>query len=159
MQKPLVFLAALAGIVWSGCIGPQTPAQRASDAARDLNVNSRFGDLAGTVTMTSPGVRKEYLSRRAEWGKLVRVVDVDLGGFQMTDSDHAVVLVDFSWTRVDDGTLHATRVRQEWSSTDGPWLLVREKRESGDIGLFGEPIVAPKTAPRPDVQFATRVIP
>jgi hypothetical protein len=157
----LVVVGALALVCWSGCvgIGPQSPAQRASEAARELNVNSRFGDLAGTVTMTAPTMRKQYLDRRAEWGRIIRVVDVDLGGFTMTDSEHAVALVDFQWTRVDEGTLHSTRVRQEWASTEGPWLLMREKREAGDIGLFGD-ARAPEAAPaRPDIQFATRVIP
>jgi hypothetical protein len=157
----LVVVGALALVCWSGCvgIGPQSPAQRASEAARELNVNSRFGDLAGTVTMTAPTMRKQYLERRAEWGRVIRVVDVDLGGLTMTDAEHAVALVDFQWTRVDEGTLHTTRVRQEWSATEGPWLLVREKRESGDIGLFGD-ARAPAAAPaRMDVQFATRVIP
>jgi len=140
-------------------MAPQTPADRASDAARELNVNSRFGEVSSVVGMTSPAVRDQYLSRRAEWGKLVRVVDVELGGFTMKDMDHATVLVDFSWTRVDQGTLHATRVLQEWSDSDGAWQLVREKRLSGDLGLFGEPVAALDTTPRPDVQFATRVIP
>ncbi|HUK63742.1 MAG TPA: hypothetical protein VLV15_10415, partial [Dongiaceae bacterium] len=88
MVRPLVVILGLALTVWAGCMGPQTPAQRASDAARELNVNSRFGDISGTVTMTAPTIREQYLNRRAEWGKLVRVVDVDLGGFSMTDSEH-----------------------------------------------------------------------
>ncbi len=148
----------LALTTWAGCLGPQTPAARANDAARELNVTSRFGDSTSVATMTSPAVRDQFLSRRAEWGKLIRVVDVELASFKMNDSEHATVLVDFSWTRVDEGTLHATRVKQEWSSTEGDWLLERERRDSGDIGLFGEPIAAVDPAPRPDVQFATRVI-
>ncbi len=139
-------------------IGPQSPSQRASEAARELNTNARFGDIAGTATMTSPAVRDQYVSRRAEWGKEIRVVDVELGGFTMTDSEHATVLVDFSWTRIDGGTLHARRVVQEGGSSDGPWLLTREKRQSGDIGLFGERIDPAEAPPRPDYQFATRVI-
>jgi hypothetical protein len=148
----------LALTTWAGCLGPQTPAARANDAARELNVTSRFGDSTSVATMTSPAVRDQFLSRRAEWGKLIRVVDVELASFKMNDSEHATVLVDFSWTRVDEGTLHSTRVKQEWSSSEGDWLLERERRDSGDIGLFGEPIAAVDPAPRPDVQFATRVI-
>jgi hypothetical protein len=158
VPRALFVVAALATSVWAGCMGPQTPAQKASDAARELNVNSRFGDLSGAATMTAPTVRTQYLSRRAEWGKLVRVVDVDLGSFTMEDAEHATVLVDFQWTRVDDGTLHVTRIKQQWSSAEGPWRLVREKRDSGDIGLFGESIARRDTEPRPDVQFPTRVI-
>jgi hypothetical protein len=148
----------LALTTWAGCLGPQTPSAQANDAARELNVTSRFGDASSVASMTSPAVRDQFLNRRAEWGKLIRVVDVELASFAMTDKDHATVMVDFSWTRVDQGTLHATRVRQEWADTDGAWLLVREHRDSGDIGLFGEPIAQVDPEPRPDVQFATRVI-
>jgi hypothetical protein len=158
MVRPLLPVTLLLAVAWAGCMGPQTPAARASDAARELNVSTRFGDVSGAVSMTSPAVREQFLSRRAEWGKIVRVVDVELASFEMKDPEHATVLVDFSWTRVDQGTLHATRVHQEWSSADGSWRLMREKRASGDVGLFGEPIAAAETAPRPDVQFATRVI-
>jgi hypothetical protein len=50
-------------------------------------------------------------------------------------------------------------VLQEWSSEGGGgWRLVREKRVSGDVGLFGEPVAPASATPRPDVQFATRVI-
>lgn len=153
---PVALFAALA---WAGCLAPETPSAKANDAARELNVESRFGDVAGVVSMTSPAVREQFLSRRAQWGHLIRVVDVELAGFTMTDIDHANVMVDFSWTRVDEGTLHTTRVRQDWGNNAGSWQLVREKRESGDLGLFGEPIAPIDTTPRPDVQFATRVIP
>ncbi len=152
-------VALFAVTAWAGCLGPQTPSAKANDAARELNVESRFGDVAGVVPMTSPAVREQFLSRRAEWGHLIRVVDVELAGFTMIDTDHASVMVDFSWTRVDEGTLHTTRVHQDFSDSGGSWQLVRERRESGDVGLFGERTTPVETAPRPDVQFATRVIP
>jgi hypothetical protein len=152
-------IALFAVTAWAGCLGPQTPAGKANDAARELNVQSRFGDISSIVSMTSPAVREEFLSRRAEWGRLIRVVDMELANFTQIDTDHASVMVDFSWTRVDEGTLHTTRVHQEWSDTGGAWQLVREKRASGDVGLFGERTTPVEVAPRPDVQFATRVIP
>jgi hypothetical protein len=37
-------------------------------------------------------------------------------------------------------------------------MLVREKRVSGDLGLFGEAVASLDPAPRPDVHFQTRVI-
>ncbi len=155
----LLFVLPLALTTWAGCLTSQSPSAKASDAARELNVTSRFGDSTSVASMTSPSVRDQFLSRRSEWGKLIRVVDVELASFTMNDTEHATVMVDFSWTRVDQGTLHATRVRQEWSNTEGgEWLLTRERRDSGDIGLFGEPIAKIDPEPRPDVQFATRVI-
>ena len=158
MVRRVLPVMLLLATVWAGCMGAQTPSARASDAARELNTSTRFGDLSGASSMTAPTVRDQFLSRRAQWGKLVRVVDVEMAGFEMKDMDHATVMVDFSWTRVDQGTLQSTRVLQEWSSTDGGWRLVREKRASGDVGLFGEPVAAVENASRPDVQFATRVI-
>jgi hypothetical protein len=136
---------------------PLPPSERASEAARELNVNSRFGDVGGLTNFTSPSFREAFLSRRAQWGNLVRVVDVELAGMTMKDGTHASVSVDFSWTRVDEGTLKTTRVLQEWED-DGGWMLVREKRVAGDLGLFGEKLPPAKQAPRNDVQFATTVI-
>jgi hypothetical protein len=123
----------------SSCLQPPGPAELASDAARELNMTARYGELAGILGMTATGMRNEFVSRRAEWGKMVRVVD-------------------FSWTRSDEGILKTTRVLQGWENTEGSWLLVREKRVSGDLGLFGEAVAKVEQAPRPDVHFPTRVI-
>jgi hypothetical protein len=145
-------------VSWSACVTPPPPAERASDAARQLNVASRFGELASVIDMTSPRIRERFQARRSDWGKDVRVVDVELASLDLADARHAKVMVDFSWTRTNEGTLRATRVLQEWEAADGPWLLVREKRVSGDIGLFGERVAVRDEAPRPDVQFPTKVI-
>src|SRR5262245_47217151 len=115
-----------------GCLQPPGPAEEAGDAARELNMTSRYGELAGVLGMTSEGMRKEFVSRRAQWGKLVRVVDMELAGLTLEDRDHANVLVDFSWTRIDEGTLKATRVLQVWHDDGGNWQLVRERRVSDD---------------------------
>lgn len=156
MIRRALALLFLAGI--SSCVKPPGPAEMASDAAREMNISSRFGDVSGVAGMAAPGMRETFLRRRAEWGKVVRVVDVELASLTLDDRDNANVMVDFSWTRVDQGTLKTTRVLQVWQDQKGNWLLVRERRVSGDLGLFGEPIATAETAPRPDVQFETRVI-
>src|SRR6185503_9169780 len=144
-------IALLVLALGSGCVKPPGPAEKASDAARELNVTSRYGELSSVLGMTAAGVRQEFVARRTEWGKLVRVVDVELAGLTMDDRDHASVLVDFSWTRADQGILKTTRVLQEWRDEKGLWQLVREKRVSGDLGLFGEVVASLDTTPRPDV--------
>jgi hypothetical protein len=68
------------------------------------------------------------------------------------------VMVDYSWTRMDSGTLMATRVVQEFRDDAGTWRLTRERRLSGDTGLFGEPGAFVAGERRPDVQFETKVI-
>jgi hypothetical protein len=139
-------------------MGPIPPSEQVNEAARDLNVNSRFGDVGGLAHMTKPAFREAFLTRRAQWGNVVRVVDVELAGINMVDSEHATISVDFSWTRVDRGTLEMTRVVQEWDNTSGDWLLARERRHSGALGLFGETPPPAAKRPRDDVQFATTVI-
>jgi hypothetical protein len=152
-------LAVLLFAASQGCVlQPPGPAEEASDAARELNTTARYGELGGVLGMTSVAMRKEFVSRRAEWGKLVRVVDMELASLSLDDREHANVLVDFSWTRIDQGTLKTTRVLQVWQNETGTWLLVREKRVSGDLGLFGEAVASIESGPRPDVQFPTRVI-
>jgi hypothetical protein len=150
--------ALAAAVAWSGCIRPPPAAEGASDAARELNVSSRFGEISGVLGLTAPSMREQFLNRRTHWGKAIRVVDVELAGMTVPDNEHAAVAVDFSWTRTDEGTLRTTRVLQNWENTQGSWLLVRERRLSGDLGLFGEVVQAPQSEPRPDVQFATKVI-
>lgn len=142
----------------AACVRPPPPAERASDAARELNVAARFGEMTTAAGRTADGVRERFLERRASWGKDIRIVDVELAGLTMSDHEHAVVTVDYSWTRMDSGTLMATRVVQDFRDDNGTWRLTRERRLSGDTGLFGEPSASVERQPRPDVQFETKVI-
>lgn len=149
-----LFLLALAG-----CLSPPGAAERATDAARDLNLAARFGRMDVAIELTNPAVRKQFAEHRAKWGKEIRVLDVEMGGLNMVSGDRADVEVDYSWTRLTDGTLRTTRVAQEWRDNGGGFLLARERRLSGDLGLFGEALPAPaEEGPRQDVQFATKVI-
>jgi hypothetical protein len=142
----------------AGCLAVPPAAERATDAARELNLAARFGRMDIALGLASGAARKNFLAHRSEWGRSVRIVDVELAGMNMTDSEHAEIQVDYSWTRIDEGLLRTTRVTQHWEDANGGWKLVREKRLLGDLGLFGEPVAAPDAEAHPDVQFATRVI-
>lgn len=146
------------GLVVAGCLAPPGASERATDAARELNLASRFGRMDVALGLTSDGVRRTFLEHRAAWGKDVRVLDVELGSFSMTSGDHAAVEVDYSWSRSNETQLRTTRVAQDWRDAGGGFKLVRERRVAGDTGLFGEPGPVPETAPSRDVQFATKVI-
>jgi hypothetical protein len=151
---PALFALLLA----TGCIAPPPPAERAADAVRELNLAARFGrtELAGGLTADS--ARKGFLQRRANWGRDIRVVDVELASFDMSAKDRVRVEVDYAWTRMDEGQLRTTRVAQEWRDTGRGFKLVSEQRSGGDLGLFGEPMPAADPVKRRDVQFATKVI-
>jgi hypothetical protein len=155
MRVPLciVLLSATA------CLAPPAASERATDAARSLNVAARFGRMDVALGLTADAVRKSFLEHRAAWGKDVRVMDVELVGFDMPSGDRAHVEVEYAWSRVDESLLRSTRVSQEWRDVGGGFRLTREKRSGGDLGLFGEALPAPaEPSPRRDAQFATKVI-
>lgn len=122
----------------TGCLTPPPASQRAIDAARELNVAARFGRMDIAVGRTSRAARHTFLERHAQWGRNLRVLDVQLSGMSMKDQHHAVIDVDVAWERMDDSMLRQTRLAQNWSDERGGWQLMRERRVSGDIGLFGE---------------------
>jgi hypothetical protein len=140
----------------AGCMTPPSPAERVTDAAMELNLAARFGQLDVAVARTASSARSDFMQRHAAWGQTLRVVDVEMASLTMPESDRAVVLVDYAWIRNNEGTMRATRVEQTWKD-DAGWHLVREKRIAGDIGLLGE-AVPDAPPPAPDKQFATRTI-
>jgi hypothetical protein len=142
----------------SACLAPPSAAERATDAARNLNVAARFGRMDVAMELTNQGVRKKFIENRAAWGKDVRVLDVELASFNMPAGDRAEVEIDYSWSSMTDGQLRSTRISQEWRDPGGGFVLFRERRISGDLGLFGEQIPPSEAPPRHDVQFATKVI-
>lgn len=156
MRFPSWILVALA---LQACVAPRSPAERVTDAARDLNMAARFGRMDLAMSATAQGAREHFVSRRREWGGEVRVLDIELSGLNMPDKDRATLLVDLQWVRMREGTLRSTRVEQTWSNEErGGWKLVRERRVAGDVGLFGEQVTVLHEAPRGDVHFPTRTI-
>lgn len=151
----LLFASGL-GLAASACMTPPSPAERVTDAAMELNVAARFGQLDVAVSKAATDARPDFMRRRAAWGQTLRIVDVEMASLTMPESDRAVVLVDYAWIRNNEGTMRATRVEQTWKD-DAGWHLVRERRVAGDLGLLGEAV--PEAAPPgPDKQFATRTI-
>jgi hypothetical protein len=136
---------------------PPPASERATDAAREANVAARFGRIDIAAGSTTPAAREAFLKRRATWGGDIRIVDVELGGLSMPDSDHAIFEVDYAWMRMDEDSLRSTRVTQRWTSSKGSWVLESEKRAAGDVGLFGEHVEVLRPKQR-DAQFVTKVI-
>src|SRR5690349_3767079 len=155
-----IALALSVGLAATACIAPP-PSQRVADVAREVNQAARFGRMDLALEHTADGARRHFTAHRAAWGGPVRVLDLELSGLSMEDNEHAVVLVDIQWSRLDENTLHQTRVEQTWRGgiDDHGWMLVRERRVAGDLGLFGERVARSEpVAPRDDVQFASKTI-
>ncbi|MES1173799.1 MAG: hypothetical protein ABUL62_05670 [Myxococcales bacterium] len=158
-KAPLAFvtLACALSLGLGACMMPPPASEKATDAARELNLAARFGRIDIAAGQAASEERANFIQRRTMWGGMIRVVDVELAGMSMPDSDHAVFQVDYSWMRADEDTLRTTRISQRWSSLKGAWALESEKRVAGDVGLFGEHVDVLRPA-RHDTQFATKVI-
>jgi hypothetical protein len=155
-----IVCAVFAGLAAAACIAPP-PSQRVANVAREVNLAARFGRMDLALEHTAPGTRRHFSVHRSQWGGPIRVLDMELAGLSMHDSENAIVLVDFQWTRLDENTMRSTRIEQTWrgGSEDRGWTLVRERRIAGDLGLFGERVALPEPSePHRDVQFATKTI-
>jgi hypothetical protein len=152
-----LFAALLLLATLHGCFAPISPAQRASDAARDLNIATRFGKMDLVAGYVAASFRPEFLARRAQWGRELRVVDLEMTGVQVQDSTHAVVTFDVSWFPLRDGILRGTHVEQRWQDDSKGWKLVGEQSKGGDSGLFGE-LLVPDSNPHPDVHLPSRTL-
>jgi hypothetical protein len=151
------FPVLLALGVTPACMLHRSSSERLVDAAHKLNVSARFGQLDTAVEQTSRAARATFLERRKSWGGEIRVVDVNIAGMDLLDDEHAEVTVQYAWTRMDEGTLHSTVVKQYWENPKlGGWRMEREQCASGDVGLFGERTPTPGPSARGDVHFATK---
>lgn len=157
-RHPALFVLLLSvALSLVGCPTPPTPAERAGDAARELNMAARWGQVDVAAGLTEDDVRGEFLRHRAHWHGNIRIIDTELAGMALRDANHAVVYVDVSWVRVDETILRVTRLEQTWTDKGGAWRLAGERRYGGDLGLFGESVER-STTPRPAAHFPTRVI-
>jgi hypothetical protein len=148
----LVLVGAL-----GACNPSQIPAREVSEVARDLNLAARFGRMDVAAERTSDAHRSQFLSSRSEWGKDVRVVDVELAQLDVPDSEKAEVIVDISWLRINENMLRSTRIRQSWENPGGGWRLSAEERIAGDFGLLGESVKVLRPEAH-DAHFPTKTI-
>ena len=140
----------------TGCLTQQTPAAKATDAARELNSAMRWGRTDVALERSSAEDREDFMKRHEGWGSSQRILDSEVASLQMLDPTHAIVQVDVSWLLDDDTNLRTTRLEQKWSDADGKWVLEEEKRIGGANGLFGEDVE--RADERKDKHFPTKVI-
>ena len=109
----------------------------------------------------APNTRHKFLERRQLWGGTIRVVDVELAAMERKGEEQAELLVNIAWTRMDEGVLRGTTIKQYWRNVSpGGWLLEREQRVSGDHGLMGDAVRNENalTTAHPDVHFETKTL-
>jgi hypothetical protein len=149
-----LLLAIGLSIGTAACIVPRGAA-KAQLTASDLNVNARFGRMELAAESIAPEGRQQFFEHRKAWGSRIRVADTELSGLQMKGSDDCDISVRIAWYRIDDEELHVTVLRQKWRQYTEDWKLIGEERGDGDVGLIGEPVMAPAPTERKNTQFPT----
>jgi hypothetical protein len=131
-------LAALCVVLLPACpfSGKQSLAR---DAASELNLNSRFDRTQMVMEHVAAKERAEFTRSHHAWGGEVRVTDAEIAGFKMINPNEAEVQVHVAWFLLGEGELRSTVLRQKFEDDKkGHFLLVREERIEGDVGLLGE---------------------
>ena len=151
-------LALLSSLTFYGCTMPLTSAQQLSESAYDLNTAARFGRMDIASEHVREVAREEFSRNHANWGRSVRVVDIELNGMSMRKDGDADVSVTVSWQMTAETTTRTTDITQRWTPTRGAWALLSEEERGGDKGLISqadEPTTAtaaPPPASRPRYQ-------
>lgn len=133
MRPPL--LAAWL-LLCAGCLAPPGPAERLNNTAYELNTATRFGRMDVAVGRVATHERERFMARHARWGRIKRIVDVELEGVRLLTPSTAEVRLAVSWQRLDESTLRTSLVAQKWMEGKQDWELVEEIRAGGDPGLF-----------------------
>lgn len=139
-RRPLALaLALIPAAALVGCIAPPTAADRLTDAAYEMNMATRFGRMDVALSYIGEKARKQFVATHAPWGRGIRISDLEFAGVDMPSKEEATVLVHVSWQRIDESTLRTTSILQKWKDIeDKGWLIVEEKRVSGEAGLIDD---------------------
>jgi PBP1b-binding outer membrane lipoprotein LpoB len=154
-MRPIFVLPFAAFFV--GCMTGVAPLQRVSDASNETNLASRFGQVEVALSHVDSSMRTDFSTRRAQWGQSIRVLESDTVGITLVDETHATVTIEVSWVSLSDNLLRSTKLQQEWENKKAGWLLMRERRLSGESGLFGETLTQLEP-PHPDVHRPSRTL-
>ncbi len=131
-----LLLAAAASL--AGCVPPVSSSQLLADSAYDMNVATRFGRMDVAMDFVGEGARAAFTREHADWGKELRVVDVELLSLDIGAKDQASVVLSVLWQRLDEAQTRTTQLTQSWQDGRGGWRMISEKRSGGDQGLLGE---------------------
>ena len=113
--------------------------ERLTNAAYDLNTATRFGRMDVAVANVASHAQRDFMARHREWGRDLRIVDVELNGIRMLTPETAEVSLAVSWHRLSESTIQTSMVAQKWMSSSEGWKMATELRAGGAPGLYAAP--------------------
>ena len=135
LQRMVLGIVLALGL--AACMGAQSPVQRLTDSAYDLNMATRFGRMDVAMPYVDSEAQIEFSRRHAGWGSTLRILDLDLVSIRSLGGDTVAVDIDVTWHPVDEMTIRQSQITQRWKMQRDDWRLVDEARVSGEPGLFG----------------------
>jgi hypothetical protein len=131
-----------------------TATQRREDTlmrvAREWNDDFRWGryDIAGQAMPAEE--RQRFLARQQLVGDDLVMADFEVTALHfLQGSEAATVNVKIEWYRKSDPTVRAASLVQRWEVRDGHWLMITQRRVSGDrFPLVPEPVAPPAADPK-----------
>lgn len=123
-----------------GCMPPVMPADKLTDSAYSVVEAARFGRMDIVISAVKPADQAAYAESHADWGGIIRILDIEYGGAKLTGGDKAVVMMTVAWQRLDESMLRSTSLKQTWQlASEQRWVIVKEEIAGGDAGLIKEP--------------------
>jgi hypothetical protein len=128
---------------------PSSVTRKLSDDAYNVAMAERFGRMDIVSDMVAASRRDDFVASHSQWGRSIRIVDLEYAGLRVAPDDKANVELIVSWQRLDEVTLRTTTLIQTWAHNDR-WEIVEEKRVGGDRGLIDEPDAKIDDTPKTD---------
>ncbi len=136
MDKRIALGLVSVGLALGACT-PSSVTRKLSDDAYNVAMAERFGRMDIVTDAVAAKNRDDFVSSHSQWGRSIRIVDLEYAGLRLMPDEVAHVELIVSWQRLDEVTLHTTTLVQTWAHNDR-WEIVDEKRISGDRGLIDE---------------------
>ncbi|MBX7079357.1 MAG: hypothetical protein K1X88_09245 [Nannocystaceae bacterium] len=134
----LPLLVAVAAL--GGCVSGDGMQTKLRDATTDYNKALRWRDIDRAAEFLPANSQQEFLATHEDFAKELVIVDYELTRLDLDKSSGVAASRAQIWWHADDSTvIESTMVDQLWQFHEGKFVLVDERRSSGErLGIFGE---------------------
>lgn len=109
---------------------------RLEDQVTSFHDALRWGRLPVAEQSVHPSLRERFARRHANWGRSVRIVDLELEAVRFNGLV-GTVRTRYTWTRMDEVDTRETVIETRWHpGIDTQWVCDDERIVSGDPTLF-----------------------
>jgi hypothetical protein len=123
----------------TGCFAPPGPMEKLNNSAYELNTATRFARMDVALSMVAADAQNDFMRRHADWHGELRIVDLEMRGVRMVETDVAEVQLAVTWHRIDQTTIQSSVISQRWTQDKNGWFLSEETRVGGSPGVFSVP--------------------